>query len=149
MAGINPFGPEIPVEGKFGWRGWDVVVHADHYQDVVAIRMSGGGCSCSMGADKHYWMEPSNRVAVLDKMAYEMNYGKKTESVEMPTFTKKHYEVVARVLKNSAASVTQLPGDTTEIQLGITAVASMLIEEFAKDNPRFNKQAFIEAVTKE
>ena len=71
------------------------------------------------------------------------------EDKAMPHFTKKHYDALAQVLKNSSTKISELPGDTTDIQLGLSVAVSAMITLFAEDNPRFNKAAFIAAITKE
>lgn len=74
-----------------------------------------------------------------------------TEDQDMsPKFTKKHYDSVAEVLRNSIATVSKSEtfneSEKQMVLFGVSAVTSALMQQFKDDNVRFDKQLFLNAL---
>lgn len=94
---------------------------------------------------------PSELIRVVDQKitTYEDLY--ETEDQDMsPKFTKKHYDTIAEVLKNSVSTVSKSEtfneGEKQMILFGVSAVTSALMQQFKDDNVRFDKQLFLNAL---
>lgn len=86
----------------------------------------------------------------LDKFVDRFNEGIQPfigeAAMPSPHFTKKHYEQLAIVLRNSLDS---MPDDKDQMEryIGASMIVTALIEHFKKDNPRFDKTAFLKALS--
>lgn len=112
-----------------GW-GWDT-------GNEVWIHL-GTGVKCTLPRDA----SKDQLDAVIDKWLGNTD-------MATPSFTKKHYEVLAEVLRNSVVALKSMEGDTSEMQLGAGVVISGMVDLFTKDNPRFRKADFLKALSKE
>jgi hypothetical protein len=87
--------------------------------------------------DECVWVHKPSGTQVTD-----MRQMIEVENSMAPKFTKRHYDELAIVLRNSFAS---LEGND-ERMFGATVVVSGLLNALQKDNPRFKKDAFIKAL---
>lgn len=151
MAGINPwelpnkvnmYSVKAPVQAQvFG--KWMTIETLDFTQEIHICVSDGKGAEYQT-IPMHVWADDKfDALPLIFEMAKRLD---RPEDKSMPAFTKKHYEAVAVVLRNSAAQFNTMDGDTADLQLGASVVVSNLIKLFSDDNPRFNKQAFIDAI---
>ena len=119
-------------------RGWVFDQHRQHWYSsdghVVAARRFGA----------------TTPKSELDRFVDRFNEGIQPfiggeAAMPNPHFTKKHYEQLAIVLKNSMASLPSAE-DKLDMYIGASMVVTALINHFEKDNPRFDRHAFLRAI---
>lgn len=71
------------------------------------------------------------------------------DGTRMPTFSKKHYEVIAAAINAAHRQSDFVSGPSEDYKVGVSATARRIADAFKEDNSRFDIFKFVEACTRE